>query len=222
MSRPIETTGANVTRREPMSSPSNDERIEEILHYWFGDPRDGAVDLDERNKFWFDSNPEVDETIRRRFEPDLKRAIAGELDGWASTARGTLALIVMFDQFSRNLYRGTPAAFAQDPLALGHAQRLIETGAINELGPVEKAFVYLPFEHSERIEIQQRSVELFRALVGEAPEQHSALFEEFLDFAMQHERIIARFGRYPHRNKALGRTSTPEEVAFLASPGSSF
>lgn len=184
-------------------------RVEEILGFWFGG-EEGYREV------WFRKDEAFDREVRDRFAEDYERAAAGELDGWMSSPRGCLALILLLDQFPRNLFRGDPRAFATDEKARAVADHAVSTGLDRGLSPVERMFVYLPFEHSESVEDQRRSVELFLALDAEleAP--------EVLDYAVRHREVIERFGRFPHRNEVLGRASTPEEEEFLKEPGSSF
>jgi uncharacterized protein (DUF924 family) len=174
-----------------------------LLAFWF------APGTSER---WFVKDPAFDAELGRRFGALAEVAAHGELDHWAATPRGALALVILLDQLPRNLHRGRPEAFAQDAKARVVAAAAIEEGHDALLTPPERIFLYLPFEHSEDRADLDRAVELFTAL-GDA---------EQLDYAQQHRSIIRRFGRYPHRNAALGRRSTDEEVAFLAGPNSSF
>lgn len=187
-------------------------RIEEILNFWFG------VEAGEEGyrEAWFRRDENFDHEIRERFAGDYEKAAAGELGGWMESPRGCLALILLLDQFPRNLFRDDPRAYATDGRAREVADHAVTTGLDRGLGPFERIFVYLPFEHSENVEDQRRSVELFLALDSE--------FEmpEILDYAVRHREVIERFGRFPHRNEVLGRASTAEEKAFLKEPGSSF
>lgn len=176
-----------------------------LLDFWFG-PRD------EWREVWFETHPEFDRALKERFG-DLAHS-APTLIGWMETAEGALARVIALDQLPRNLHRGTPAAFAHDGLARQAADHAIRCGRDRELPPLRRMFLYLPFEHSEELVDQERSVALTESL---GPD-----FAEPLDYARRHRDIIARFGRFPHRNAVLGRVSTPEELAFLAQPGSSF
>lgn len=186
------------------------DTIRRVLNFWFGAPDSPA--FGSYREAWFTVDPAFDQAVRERFLDDHRRAADGALDGLAATAKGALALVVMLDQFPRNMFRGTAAAFATDPKALAIADAALARVLDRTLRPVQRLFLYLPFEHSERLADQERSVVLFEAL-GDA---------KLLDVAVRHRDIIRRFGRFPHRNKALGRASTPEEAAFLAEPGSSF
>jgi len=194
---------------------------EEVLRFWFGDQA-ATDEVDKsRQQIWFVKNPEVDCEIRERFGGLLDPGRDGKL-GWQETPRGRLALILLLDQFSRNIFRGKADAFAYDPAALQLCLEGLELGADQSCGLFERAFCYLPLEHAESLECQERSVELFRTLLAEAPVARQKTFASFFDYAVRHRDIIARFGRFPHRNDILGRTSTPEEIAFLKLPGSSF
>lgn len=193
-----------------------------VLDYWFGSSTDEAVTAKEKQRLWWGKDAAIDEDIRACFGDALERAGRGELDHWADTPRGSLALIVLMDQFSRNMHRGTPRSFAFDAAARSVTRRVIDAGQDRELRPIERVFMYLPFEHSESIDDQDRAVALFGRLRDEAPVARRATFAGYLDYAHRHREVIARFGRFPHRNAILGRTSTAEETAFLSQPGSSF
>lgn len=196
--------------------------IEQVLEFWFGTcGADGAIDP-TRRKMWFGSGAQHDDEIRRRFGGLHERASRGALDEWAATARGRLALIVVLDQFSRHIYRGTAQAFAQDPPAQELTLAGIDDGIDRELAPVQRSFFYLPLEHAEDRALQARSVECYEQLAAQVAEHWRRDYESFLDYARRHRDVIERFGRFPHRNAALARASTPEEIAFLQQPGSSF
>jgi uncharacterized protein (DUF924 family) len=199
------------------------ETPDTIREYWFGTAlEDAAVTARERAPLWWSKNPELDNEIRRRFESYVIKAGSGELDHWASNPQDRLALILLTDQFPRSIYRDSARAFAFDTKALSLARDGIDLGLDVTLRPLEKVFFYLPLEHSESLPDQQRSVSLFQKLVDEAGSDQKPTFAEYLDFAVRHRDIISRFGRFPHRNKALGRISTPEELSFLQQPGSGF
>jgi len=184
----------------------------EVLDYWFG----AEPDLAGRRHLWFGKDPEVDAEIRRRFDNLHRSALAGELDAWLAAAESALALVVVLDQFPRNMYRDTARAFAADAKALDYARQALDLGHDRQLLPVQRLFLYLPFEHSEDLDEQRRSVKLFAALDEEAG------MADAFDYALRHYCVIQRFGRFPHRNASLGRDSTPEELAFLQQPGSRF
>lgn len=184
--------------------------VAEILEFWF--PPGTAAKRPE----WFGKDPGFDRTIRERFGAAIEAALAGAFEEWCGTARGALARILLLDQFTRNAFRGTPKAFAGDAAALATAGNAVERGFDRELGPCERWFMYLPFEHAESLAVQDRSIALFRALADESD------LADPLEWAIRHRAIIERFGRFPHRNPILGRESTADELAFLREPGSSF
>lgn len=178
--------------------------LEPVLDFWFGEiaPED-----------WWKADPAFDATVRVRFRALLEQAAAGELFRWRRSAQGRLAEIVVLDQFSRNIHRGTPRAFAQDPMALVLAQEAVDRGMPQQLdAPMQRTFLLMPYMHSESRAIHEQAERLFEA---HAPADN-------LDYERRHKAIIDRFGRYPHRNAILGRSTTPEERAFLKQPGSSF
>jgi uncharacterized protein (DUF924 family) len=185
----------------------------DVLRFWFGEP--GSADPLQPRDLWFTKSDATDRLIAERFGPIIERALAGEHDDWATTPRGALALIVVLDQFTRNVFRGTPRAFAGDARALALATRLVDTSRDVALAPVERWFVYMPFEHSERLLDQFESVRLFERLAADG-------LEAPLDWARRHYDVVRRFGRFPHRNAILGRESTPEEVEYLRQPGAGF
>ena len=185
-----------------------------MLAFWFGEP--GSPGHGRSRREWFAKDATFDGEIRRRFFALHASAALGECDRWAATAQGLLALIVVLDQFSRNLYRDDPRAFAQDERALSAARLMVERRWDATLLPVERLFAYLPFEHAEDPAEQDRCVALMGAL--EAFEETRGM----VTWAEKHRVIVRRFGRFPHRNAALGRASTPEEEAFLKEPGSRF
>lgn len=186
-----------------------------VLDFWFL-PKDDPGYLKTRH-VWFQKNPAFDASIQSRFEPLVHRALAADLQSWDDDVEGQLARIILLDQFPRNIWRDTPAAFSGDALALTHALALIDSGAYLRLPPVQREFVYLPLMHSENIDVQERCVALYTTLAHEHPASQNSL-----DFAIKHRDIIARFGRFPHRNATLGRASTAQELEFLKQPGSSF
>ena len=185
-----------------------------ILDFWFlpaTDPAHGASRPE-----WFRKDPAFDAQIHERFGAIIAGALAGEFTGWDSDPHGALARIILLDQFTRNAFRDTPGAFAGDARALGAARALVDAGRDRLLMPVERWFVYLPFEHAEDRALQERSVALFDALAAEPG------MDGIADYAFRHRDVVARFGRFPHRNRILNRESTPEEVEFLKQPGSGF
>ena len=198
------------------------ESANSIRDFWFGAHADDAIVAQQRSSLWWSKNPDVDENVRTRFESAVMAAGRQELDSWAETGGGLLALILLTDQFPRNIFRGTPQAFQFDPLALKWCLSGLKSEMDRMLRPIERVFFYLPLEHSESHEHQERSVHLFTRLFQEVPGEQLDVFRKYLIFALRHRRIIDRFGRFPHRNDILGRVSTPEEVVFLQEPGSSF
>ena len=198
----------------PPESPALDPLAAAILAFWFGvedsspssTPRDG----------WFRKDADFDADIRERFGTAIAVAMAGGYGEWCATAEGALARVLVLDQFTRNVQRDTPAAFAGDARALATARDAVARGLDRALKPFGRWFLYMPFEHAEDPVAQKRSLVLFGALA-----EQSGLAGP-LEWAQKHADVIARFGRYPHRNAILGRVSTPDEVAFLAQPGSRF
>lgn len=186
----------------------------EILDFWFGSPK--SVDYGIERSFWFTKNPEFDKELGDRFLLNYEQAARGELDYLQDSPQGYLALILLLDQFGRNMFRGTPKSFATDAKALSVAKNAVERGCDRVLLPVQRWFIYLPFEHSENLADQERSVELFSTL-SDDPASVSTI-----NYALRHKAVIERFGRFPHRNKILGRETTPAEAEFLTQPGSSF
>jgi uncharacterized protein (DUF924 family) len=195
---------------------------EMILGYWFGTHPDTAALAKERADLWWSKNTGVDREMRERFESTVQSARDGDLDPWLAESRGRLALIVLTDQFPRNIYRDSPRAFALDTQALEWSLAGIDQGHDRMLRPIERLFFYLPLEHSERLAHQERSVRLIGELVSIVDADQQEIFDQYLSCAVRHREIIARFGRFPHRNRILGRPSTPAELHFLSQPGSSF
>ena len=193
-----------------------------VLDYWFGSDPDDAVVAKEKSRMWWKSDPAVDDDLRARFTGLVETAGRDELAEWASTPQGLLALIILTDQFPRNIHRNTPRAFLFDPLARAHCRDGIARGMDIRLRPIERVFHYLPLEHSESLQDQHESVRLFSSLATNAGPDLKELFDGYLRYAERHRDIIARFGRFPHRNRILGRPSSGEETAFLQTPGSSF
>ena len=192
-----------------------DPHAREVLDFWFGAP--GSALQGQDRPEWFRKNAAFDELIRSRFGNLVERALRGELAGWAGQPDGALAHIVVLDQFTRNIFRDTARAFAGDRRALAAAQAMVGTRQDEALAPVERSFAYLPFEHAEGLSMQAESMRLFARLVEAAPQM-----ADRLEYARRHFEIVERFGRFPHRNGALGRQSTAEEIEFLSKPGSGF
>ncbi|ENO76616.1 DUF924 family protein [Thauera sp. 63] len=198
------------------------ETPDTIHAFWFGTHPDDDAVIARQSALWWRKQADVDAEIRRRFAPWVARAARGELDGWLADVRGRLALILLTDQFPRNIWRGEAAAFAFDVLALRWAKDTLRLGLDNELRAVERVFVYLPLEHSEDLGDQREAVRLFDRLAASVPAPNRPSFDGYLDYARRHLAIIERFGRFPHRNAALGREAREDETAFLQQPGSSF
>lgn len=186
----------------------------EVLDFWFAPA--GSPEYGKPREAWFKKSDAFDAVVRARFLDLHRHAAQAELQSWQAAPDSLLALIVVLDQFPRNLFRGTSEAFANDGAALAAAQLAVDRGFDTLLLPVQRWFVYLPFEHAEDLAQQRRSLELFEGLRGD-PASAGAI-----DFARRHYEIIARFGRFPHRNAVLSRSSTPEELEFLKQPGSGF
>lgn len=182
-----------------------ESEIDAVLDFWFG------PEPHEKRDIWFERNDAFDAEMRQRFGALHGRAESGACDAWAETPKGALALVLMLDQFSRNLYRGDARAFASDPKALALADAAIAKGWDKSFSAVEQLFFYLPHEHSEDIAVQRRSVELSAQVSGWD-----------LSYAEAHLKLIERFGRFPHRNAVLGRENTPEEEAYLSQPREGF
>ena len=178
-------------------------RYEDILHFWF---------LECSNKQRWAKDQQFDSMVKRRFEPIYLAACKGELSSWRRALRGRLAEIIVLDQFSRNMYRDTPRAFESDGMALVLAQEAWATGRLMSMSADERSFMVMPYMHAESPMVQAQSVEIFKLL--DLPDN--------ISFAIRHKEIIDQFGRFPHRNKILGRNSTAEEIAFLETPGSGF
>jgi uncharacterized protein (DUF924 family) len=203
------------------------ERANEVLEFWFGAGPHDAARLAERAAFWFggdgpDAAAARDALIREKLEPLLERAARGELASWAASPKRRLALIILFDQVPRNCYRGTAAAFAFDREALALSLEGLQLAADAALDPLERVFFYLPLEHAESMEAQDACVAAMERLVAEAPPDLRAFCENTLGYAKAHREIIAKFGRYPYRNRVLGRASTEAERKWLESGKDSF
>ena len=197
------------------------DEARQVRDFWFGQLPMSAQALNQRIKLWFPADVPVeiqrerDEGIRRRFGALVERAGKGELASWADSPRRCLSLIVLLDQFPRNIYRGTPQAFAYDDQALDLTLAGMQSAADGALDVVERIFFYMPLQHCEARDVQDESVAAYRRLLTEAPQEFREVFEASAQSAEQHRSIIAKFGRFPHRNEVLGRQSTVEEEAWL-------
>ncbi|WP_157735804.1 DUF924 family protein [Granulosicoccus antarcticus] len=204
------------------NQPSVEQTPESVLRFWFKDEASGRMDLPQ-SKRWFSGGKKLDLELQTRFGDLLELARSGQLDHWLQSADSTLALIVLLDQFNRNIHRGTADAFAADDQALAACQHAISMRYVESFSLTQKVFCYLPLEHDESPESQLRSVALFEALTREqgTPELHK-FATSTLSSAHEHKRIVDQFGRYPYRNKALGRTSTSEELDWMAQSNKRF
>lgn len=190
---------------------------QDVLDFWFGEP--DSADYGQSRPQWFQKSDVFDQQIRTLFQPAVKAGLKGELDHWQTDdapVEHALAFIVLLDQFPRNIYRNSPGMIAGDERALNAAQRLVGAGRDQQVLPIQRIFVYLPYEHSESLAIQEQSLQL----IGSLKEDEQA--GGFAEYAQRHYDIVARFGRFPHRNAWLGRESTAEELEFLKQPGSGF
>lgn len=204
------------------------DHAHDILQFWFGPKPYTVARLNERMGFWFGNSDSRetragrDDDIRQRFGAAIERAAAGELDSWADSPRRRLALIILLDQFPRNVYRGKAEAYATDERAAALALEGLHIAADATLSPVERIFFYMPLQHAESLALQDESVVATRRLLTEVPKGMAKNFASLLRFAELHRSIIAEFGRFPHRNAILGRKSTPEELRFLRDGGPRF
>jgi uncharacterized protein (DUF924 family) len=195
----------------------------DILSYWIGEARNDAKIAAQKNKLWFVKSDDTDDEIRTRFSDTLIALKDGQADNWA--ARGAddrLAAIIVLDQFSRNIHRGNAKSFSQDAQALALCKAGLAVGDDKSLSEVERVFFYLPLEHSEMQEDQAASIAEFTQLHADARPEFKSFAKNTLDYAHAHKKVIDQFGRFPHRNKILNRTSTPEEMTYLQQPGSGF
>lgn len=197
-------------------------RIEAILAFWFQEKELTAPKIDRRMDVWFGEDPMFDHEIQKEFAGDVERASAGNLAHWAHQPRGRLALILLLDQFRRNIYRGTAKAFELDTVAL----KLCVEGAMEKidrgLTPIERAFFYMPLQHAESRKVQKKSVDIYNRLATAVSATYRETFETIAQFAELHADIIEQFGRFPHRNAILGRENTPEEDEYLAGDAPTF
>ena len=191
-----------------------EETAQAVVHFWFGAP--GSPERGKARTAWFRKDDAFDDEIRRRFAEAVEIALAGGLGEWCTNAEGSLARVLLLDQFTRNIFRGSARAFAGDQRALATAEEAVARGFDRELTARERWFMYMPFEHAENVKAQHRSLQLFGALAQEMGD------DDPLVWARKHAEVVFRFGRYPHRNAVLGRASTPEEEQYLREPGAGF
>jgi len=195
---------------------------DDILECWFGDAAHDARAAQARNKLWFGRNAQFDALLAQRFGDLPRRMQQGEFDAWMLAPRTALARIIALDQFPRNLFRNRPEAFAFDQAALAAAIDAVQQQHDEALAPIQAVFIYMPFEHAEDPVMQVRAIQLMASLETRAPRELAQLFASFTDYAHRHAAVIAQFGRFPHRNEALGRASTPQESEYLAGGGQRF
>jgi uncharacterized protein (DUF924 family) len=195
---------------------------ENVLDFWFGPSGSTTEIVGRQRKLWFGKSAANDLAVTEQFALTLVAATAGQLNQWADTPRGRLALLIVFDQFPHHIHRNQPQAFATDPQALALSLDALNAGEDQKLTSIERVFLYLPLEHAESIEMQELSVSLYEKLAREATTDERGLFDDFLKYARQHRDVVARFGRFPHRNAILERPSTDDELEFLKQPGSHF
>jgi len=193
-----------------------------ILEFWFGDVAADPAKAAARDAFWFGTASETDAFIRERFRNAIEAAARDELAAWARDPRSALAEVILLDQFPRNVWRGTATAFAYDDKALDAARAAVAAGHLDRVAPIEQAFLILPFEHSESIQDHREGVHLSAMIAARAAAEWRPLLERYLDFAVKHLAIIERFGRFPHRNRALGRAATREEIEYLVAEAGGF
>lgn len=210
-----ESVGATITDDDQL-------RIEAILEFWFREQELSAPQIDRRMDIWFGEDDVFDHECKKEFADDVELASAGKLDHWAREPRGRLALILLLDQFRRNIYRNTAEAFAKDRAAL----KLCVEGAMEKkdqgLAPIQRAFFYMPLQHAESVKVQAKSVELFTKLAEAVSPTYRETFETIAQFAELHRDIIDQFGRFPHRNKLLKRPNTPQEDEYLSAESPDF
>ncbi|MCY3885939.1 MAG: DUF924 domain-containing protein [Gammaproteobacteria bacterium] len=191
-----------------------------VLDYWLDECQEEPARCKSMSGLWYGGSPEVDKEISEKFSEVYERACSDSLSSWAETAEGALALVIVLDQFSRQIHRKTTLAFAQDPMARAIARRSVSTKLDHELSVPGRLFLYHPFQHSEYLEDQELGVQLAQSLLEECSPDWREYVEESLKYFIDHRDIIRRFGRFPHRNRVLNRESTQEELKFLESTSS--
>ena len=194
----------------------------EVLDFWFADSLTNPDNLAERRAVWFMGESNVDQLITKKFGTLPDAALAGELQHWTTDTRNALALVLVLDQFPRNIYRNTAQAYHYDSAGLDLAVKIIDESLNLDLHPIEQSFLFLPLQHSEAIDDQTRAVELYETLTAQSLDPYLESAKNSLDYAKRHCNIIRRFGRFPHRNAILGRDSTEAEIEFLAIGGDTF
>lgn len=204
---------ADMTREETTAEVVD---AEQVLDFWFADAEAGPEAAQRRQQVWFKGGAAFDQSCSERYSATLAAAASGGRDHWKTSPRGRLALIILLDQFSRNIFRGTAAAFAQDARALALCTEGIELGQDLQLSPIERSIFYMPLEHAEDRDIQALSVQKFEAIAAQAPAPMRTVLQANVEYVHKHRDIVETFGRFPHRNAVLGRQSTAEELAYLA------
>ena len=200
----------------------SDAEIQRVLNFWFSDIELDAPRVDSRMDRWFSNDPALDERIREEFLPLVEQASNGDLMDWAETPHGRLALIILLDQFRRNIFRGTAEAYTQDNLALKICIEGTMNNAYKSLSPFQRLFFFMPLQHSESLKVQEKSVGIYDALAQSVSETMQETFQTTAQFAELHHDIIEQFGRFPHRNKALSRKNTPDEENYLGADNPTF
>jgi uncharacterized protein (DUF924 family) len=196
---------------------------DDVLEYWFADADSSPEATRDRNEFWFGNNPKTDSEIWEIFADVIADAAAGDIyDEWGQTGLGRLALIILLDQFPRNIYRGTSEVFRYDERSLALSGQGVTLGQLAGLTVPEQAFFLMPYQHSEDISVQRAGLQLMQALADEAPQEWQSVAQGYLDYALRHHDIVAAYGRFPHRNSLLGRSSSDAETEFLAEGGETF
>ncbi|WP_077044169.1 DUF924 family protein [Pseudomonas sp. KK4] len=193
-----------------------------LLQWWFGDARSAKEVAAQKGKLWFGKRDSQDLEARTRFGELVDQALAGGLTEWAQRPEGWLALVLLLDQLPRMLFRDSPKAFSGDSQAQALVAQGIAADFDRQLQPIQRVFIYLVLEHCEHLAVQNECISRYIDLVAQQPESDKALFTDYLNYAEKHRKVIAQFGRFPHRNAVLGRESTAEELAFLSKPGSRF
>jgi len=198
------------------------ERFDALLNYWFGDERNEFTVPKEVLQKWFASTSEDDLYIKSEFGADLEKAVNGEYEYWRAEPRSCLALAILCDQFPRQIYRKEAGSFTHDLYCQSVVLDALQKGFDQKVRPIERVFYYMPLEHAESLDIQDMCVQKFQSLLHDAPKENNEQYMSFYNYSLRHKDMIERFGRFPYRNEILGRDSSPEELAYLKEPGSSF
>ncbi len=200
----------------------NSRDYQTIIDFWFGSKLSLKTAIETKSPLWWKKSADTDAEIRTRFEAQLVEFCKGKLTHWKTSAEGWLALIILSDQFPRNMYRDSAQAFAYDEMALALCLEGLDKKLDSQLNPLQRVFFYLPLEHAESSAMQERSVMLQAQLLNSVDDSLKQSFQGFYNFALAHQKVIEEFQRFPHRNQTLGRQSTEDELAYLAQPGSGF